>query len=125
MPGIAVIPVRFIQNSIVVPVTVNGHQLEMVLDSGDAIGPTFTAADAQALGLAQGAAQGIEGAGGSSDVYEATATIELGSLVFPNEVGAIDPDLKGYSLIGWPFFQAKCALFEVDTVNGYLVLIGR
>jgi predicted aspartyl protease len=123
--GTALIPVRFIQNSIVVPVTVNGHTLDMVLDTGDTIGPTFTSADAQALGLAQGPAEGIEGAGGASDVYETTATIQLGSLVFPSEVGAVDSSLEGWSLIGFPFFQSRCSLFELDLVNGYLILIGR
>jgi hypothetical protein len=123
--GTALIPVRFVANSIVVPVTVNGHVLEMVLDTGDAIGPTFTTSDAAALGLTQGAAEGIEGAGGASDVYETTATIGLGSLVFPSEVGAIDSSLEGSSLIGFPFFQARCSLFELDLVNSFLILIGR
>jgi predicted aspartyl protease len=125
MPGTALIPVRFVDSSIVVPVAVNGRTLEMVLDTGDAIGPTFTQADAQALGLVPGQAEGIEGAGGASDVYETTATIALGSLVFPNEVGAIDDSLEGASLIGFPFFQARCSLFELDLVGGNLILIGR
>jgi hypothetical protein len=123
--GSAVVPVTFENSSIVLPVTVNGHVLDMVLDTGDAIGPTFTAADAASLGLAQGPAEGIEGAGGASSVYETAATIQLGMLVFENEVGAVDSSLQGYSLIGWPFFAARCSLFEVDTVNAYLVLIGR
>jgi predicted aspartyl protease len=125
MAGNALIPVRFENSSIVVPVTVNGRSLEMVIDTGDAIGPTFTQADAKALGLVQGPAEGIEGAGGASDVYETTATIALGSLVFPDEVGAIDDSLEGQSLIGFPFFQARCSIFELDLLNACLILIGR
>ena len=123
--GNALIPVQFVQNSIVMPVTVNGHELFAVLDSGDAIGPTFTSAAAQALGLAQGPAEGIEGAGGASSVYETPATIQVGSLVFENEPSIIDMNLEGYCLLGWPFFQSRVAVFEVDIQNAALILIGR
>jgi Aspartyl protease len=123
--GNALVPVRFVDNSIVVPVTVNGHEIAMILDSGDAIGPTFTATDAHALGLTQGTEEGIEGAGGGSDVYETTADIAIGALSWPGEVGAIDANLEGQSLIGWPFFAGRCSVFEVDIANAALILIGK
>jgi predicted aspartyl protease len=123
--GNALIQVQFVQNSIVLPITVNGRELRVVVDSGDAVGPTFTEADAQALGLAKGAAEGIEGAGGASSVYETTATIQVGSLVFENEPSIIDGNLEGYSLLGWPFFAARVSVFEVDVTNASLILIGK
>jgi hypothetical protein len=122
--GATEVPFQLIDDSIVFPVTVNGHEIACVLDTGDAIGPTFTSADAKAAGLIQGQAEGIEGAGGASDVYETTATIGVGSIVFPDEQGAIDSELEGWSLLGLPFFAAKCARFEIDITRSQLVLIG-
>jgi predicted aspartyl protease len=122
--GATEVAVRFEQESIVLPVSVNGRLLEMVMDTGDAIGPTYTAADAQALGLVKGAVMGIEGAGGASSVYQTTATVSIGSLTFVNEPGAIDGDLTGSSLIGFPFFAARCARVEIDIARSALVLIG-
>jgi hypothetical protein len=122
--GATEVPVRFEQESVVLPVSVNGRALEMVMDTGDAIGPTFTAADAQALGLVKGPVMGIEGAGGQSSVCQTTATISIGSLIFVNEQGAIDDDLTGSSLIGFPFFAARCARVEIDIARSALVLIG-
>jgi predicted aspartyl protease len=121
----ALIQVEFVQNSIVLPITVNGHEMRVVIDSGDALGPTFTSADAQTLGLVQGAQVGIEGAGGASSVYETTASIQAGALVFEDEPSFIDTNLEGYSLLGWPFFQNRAGFFAVDTVNAALLLIGR
>jgi hypothetical protein len=123
--GNALIQTQFVSNSIVLPITVNGHDLLAVLDSGDALGPTFTRAVAQALGLVQGAQVGIEGAGGASSVYETTATIQVGSLVFENEPSFIDTNLEGYSLMGYPFFYARCSFVGIDNDHDVLMLIGK
>ena len=122
--GATEVPFQLIDQSIVFPVTVNGHEISCVLDTGDAIGPTFTSADAKAIGLVQGAAMGIEGAGGASSVCETTANIQVGAIAFPGEQGAIDSELEGWSLLGLPFFAAKCARFEIDITRSQLVLIG-
>ena len=58
------VPIEITDSSIVIHATVNGQPWTAVLDTGDAIGPTFTAEDAQRLGLVQGAPFGVEGAGG-------------------------------------------------------------
>jgi hypothetical protein len=122
--GATEVPFQLIDQSIVFPVTVNGQGISCVLDTGDAIGPTFTSADAMTCRLVHGPSEGIEGAGGASAVYETTATINVGGIVFAGEQGAIDGELEGWSLLGLPFFAAKCARFEIDITRSQLVLIG-
>jgi hypothetical protein len=122
--GATEVPFQVIDDSIVFTVIVNGISISAVLDTGDALGPTFTATAAKLLSLPQGAAEGIEGAGGASNVYQTTATIQVGSITFPAEPGAIDTELQGLCLLGLPFFLAKCARFEIDITRSQLVLIG-
>jgi predicted aspartyl protease len=96
-------------DSILIPATVNGENVTFVLDTGDAIGPVFTSADAQRLRLTPGAAEGVEGAGGGSEIEATTATIEFDEETYTEEPAAIDPNLEGNSLLGLPFFLAKCS----------------
>ena len=103
----ALAAIRSENGSLVVSAVINSKPCDMVIDSGDAIGPTFTTADATRLGLPVGTAEGIEGAGGASSVYQTTASVAVGDAVFQDEPCAVDPQLQGYSLIGLPFFQAK------------------
>ena len=113
---------RVDNNSLVISALVNGKPVDFVLDTGDAIGPTFNAADAARIGLPQGAAEGVEGAGGASSVYATTASIRLGSALFDNEPGAVDPDLDGPSLLGLPFFLAKGGALILDWADNTLLI---
>lgn len=103
----ALAAIRSENGSLVVSALVNGKPCDMIIDSGDAIGPTFTTADATRLGLPAGAAEGIDGATGAGSVYATTATVAIGDTTFADEPSAVDPGLTGYSLIGLPFFVAK------------------
>lgn len=103
----ATVPIEIADDSIVIRAAVNGHLVEFVLDTGDAIGPTFTAADAARLGLVQGEPFGVEGAGGASSAYQTTASITFDDVTYPDEPSAIDDDLQGQSLLGLPFFLAR------------------
>ena len=104
---VTTVPIEITDSSIVIHATVNGQPWTAVLDTGDAIGPTFTAEDAQRLGLVQGAPFGVEGAGGASSAFATTATIAFDDVTYPDEPSAIDLDLQGQSLLGLPFFLAK------------------
>jgi predicted aspartyl protease len=121
LPGV---PFDLEQDSMVLTGMVNGQPVTFVLDTGDAVGPVFTSADAARLGLAQGQAEGVEGAGGSSDVYQATASVSLGDRVFDGEACAVDPSLEGYSLLGLPFFARECSGLLLDFGGKLLVMIG-
>jgi predicted aspartyl protease len=103
------VPIEIQDDSIVIHAFVNGEPVQFVLDTGDAIGPTFTTADAERLGLVKGAPMGIEGAGGASSAWQTTASITFDDITWTGEPGAIDDDLEGSSLLGLPFFLAKCA----------------
>jgi predicted aspartyl protease len=119
---LSTVPFRIEQDSVVIEGTANGQPVDFVLDTGDAIGPTFTAADAQRLGLAQGQAEGVEGAGGGSSVWQTTASISLGGDTWDAEPSAVDPDLEGYSLLGLPFFLARCKFLGFDLQHQTLIL---
>jgi predicted aspartyl protease len=119
----AVTALRIQNDSIVIKALVNGKPCEFVLDTGDAIGPTFNSADAQRLGLAEGPSEGVSGAGGASSVYATTATIALGADVYASEPGAVDPDLQGPSLLGLPFFLDKADVLILAWRTGELMLI--
>jgi predicted aspartyl protease len=118
-------PIEVVSDSIAIHATVNGQPVTFVLDTGDAIGPVFTAADAARLHLVQGAPLGVEGAGGASTACQATATIEFDNVTFPDEPSAIDTQLQGQSLLGLPFFLAKAAAFGFDLADGQLFLLAK
>ena len=103
----ASVPIEILDDSIVISATVNGKPVSFILDTGDAIGPTFTSADASRLGLVKGAPFGVEGAGGASSAYQTTADITFDDLTYTGEPSAIDDDLTGSSLLGLPFFLAR------------------
>ena len=106
---VTTVPIEIQDASIYVKVVVNGQQVACVLDSGCAIGPCFTAADATRLGLVKGEPLGVEGAGGASTVYATTATVTFDDITYASEPGAIDDDLTGNSLLGLPWFLARTA----------------
>ena len=106
---VTTVPIEITDSSIVIHATVNGQPVSFVVDSGDAVGVVFNQADAQRLGLPQGQPLGVEGAGGASSVYETAATVTFDDLTYENEPGAIDLSLEGNSLLGLPFFLAKCS----------------
>jgi len=118
------VPIQIVNDSIVVQGSVNGQPVTFVLDTGDAIGPTFSSADAQRLGLVPSGSFGVEGAGGASQVQACTASVTLGNDTWHSEPSAIDPDL-GQSLIGFPFFARECSILSLDLVNGYLIMVPR
>jgi Aspartyl protease len=117
------VPIEILNDSVVIHATANGQPVSFVLDTGDAIGPVFTADDAQRLGLQQGAPFGVEGAGGSSSVYQTTASITFDDLAYPDEPSAIDLDLQGDSLLGLPWFLARCESFTVALAARQLSLV--
>ena len=121
--GINYVPMTVQDTSIVVQGTVNGQPVEFIVDSGDAIGPTFTSADAQRLGLKPSGELGIEGAGGASAVQPTTADVTLGNSTWQAEPSAIDPALTGTSLIGLPFFLRECSALTFDFRGGHLVMV--
>jgi predicted aspartyl protease len=122
---VASAPFRIEQDSIMLEAAANGHPVTMILDTGDAIGPTFNAADAQRLGLVPGEPIGVSGAGGQSQVLATTATIQLGRESFADEPCAIDAELGGPSLLGLPFFLRNALRLELDFAAGLLVLVAR
>jgi hypothetical protein len=103
------VPIEIQDDSILVHGVVNGQSVVFVVDSGDALGPTFTSADAGRLGLVQGEPLGVEGAGGASTVYATTATVTFDDITYADEPGAIDDDLTGNSLLGLPWFLERTA----------------
>jgi predicted aspartyl protease len=112
-----------IQNeSVVVPAAVNGSPVTFVIDTGDALGPTFTAADAARLGLRQGQPVGIEGAGGATTVYETVATIAFDGATYASEPCFIDTALTGESLLGLPFFLKKCQFLGFAFSGDFLIM---
>jgi hypothetical protein len=118
------VPFRIQGNSVIIQGVENGIGTSLILDTGDAVGPVFTAADARRLGLAEGQAEGVEGAGGASSIYQTTATVTFGDRTYASEQCAVDPALEGQSLLGLPFFTAKCAGLLFDFSGSVLVLIG-
>ncbi len=111
---VTTVPIEIVDDSVVISATVNGKPVSFVLDTGDAIGPVFTQADAARLGLQQGAPFGVEGAGGASTSYATTASITFDDVTYTSEPSAIDDDLTGDSLLGLPFFLAKCETLTLD-----------
>jgi predicted aspartyl protease len=119
---VAVAAIRIENDSIVVEISVNGHSIDAVLDTGDALGPTLTAADAKTCGVTPGAPIGVEGAGGASTAFSAVMNVGLGGDVYTSEPGAIDNDLEGMSLIGLPWFLDKCDTLVLALKAGELLL---
>lgn len=110
------IPFQVLNGSIVLPVTLNGVTVQCILDTGDAIGPVLTVADAQRCNVQPTGVIEISGAGGVSDVYTCDVTVGVGTATFTNESGAIDPDLSD-SLLGLPFFLARAKSMTFDFTN--------
>lgn len=104
---VTTVPIEIVNDSVLIHAAVGGQPVSFILDTGDAIGPVFTQADAARLGLVQGAPFGVEGAGGASSAYQTTASITFDDVTFTDEPSAIDDDLAGNSLLGLPFFLAK------------------
>lgn len=113
------------QNAIVITGAVNGKGCTFVLDTGDAVGPVFNAADAQRFGLVQGQPLGVSGAGGAATIFATTANVSLRGTVFEGENCAIDVNLQGHSLLGLPWFIAKAQWFMIDFDAGELVALLR
>jgi hypothetical protein len=122
-PPLPTVPIEITQDSIVIKAVVNGQPTPFVLDTGDAIGPVFTQADASRLGLQQGAPFGVEGAGGASTSYATTASITFDSVTYDSEPAAIDDDLTGQSLLGLPFFLARASSLSFDFTAGTLSMV--
>lgn len=118
------VPMRVEDDSIIIAAVVNGQPVKFVLDTGDAIGPVFTSADASRLELEEGEAFGVEGAGGASTSYATTAQIIFDDRTYNAEPSAIDTDLTGNSLLGLPFFYAKCAELKFNFADNRLSMEG-
>ena len=117
------VPIEILDDSILIHAVVNGQTVALILDTGDAIGPVFTSADAARLGLVQGAPFGVEGAGGASSAFQTTADITFDSVTYANEPAAIDGALQGDSLLGLPFFVAKAGSLTLDFTGRTLSLV--
>lgn len=101
-------------DSIMVQADVNGRPCVFILDTGDAVGPVFNGAVAQALALPSLGDLQVSGAGGATTNYITKATISFGGLTFKDEKGAIDTHLQGASLLGLPFFLSKTSSLKFD-----------
>ncbi len=112
------------QNSVIIAGMVNDLPVDFVLDTGDAVGPVFNSADAARLGLPQQSAEQVSGAGGLSTTYATVATVNFDDRTYPDEPAVIDPDLQGPSLLGLPFFVAKCQVLLFDFSGRDLVMAG-
>jgi predicted aspartyl protease len=115
------IPFHIKQNSIVLEAEANGQPTAFILDTGDAIGPVFSAEDAERLGLSATGEIGVSGAGGAVEEYSTVATITLDGLTYTDEPSAIDVSL-GASLLGLPFFLSKASSFSFDLDAGVLTV---
>jgi hypothetical protein len=101
-------------NAIYVQATVNNKPVVFVIDTGDAIGPVFNAADAETLALPNLGPLGVSGAGGSVQIYSTKANISLGGDTFQDEPSAVDSMLQGNSLLGLPFFIKQGGVLAFD-----------
>lgn len=113
----ATVSIDIQNNAISVQGAVNNQDVVFVIDTGDAVGPVFNAADAQSLQLANLGPLDVSGAGGSVEIYKTQASINLGGLVFENEPSAVDPSLGGPSLLGLPFFIKQGGVLAFDFTN--------
>lgn len=113
----ASVPIQIQNNAIYVQAAVNSKDVVFVIDTGDAIGPVFNAADAQALSLPNTGSIGASGAGGSVQLYATQATIGLGGITYTDESGAVDVNLEGNSLLGLPFFIKQGGVLAFDFAN--------
>jgi gag-polyprotein putative aspartyl protease len=120
---VTTVPIEIQDDSVLIHATVGGQPVSFILDTGDAIGPVFTQADAARLGLVRGAPFGVEGAGGSSSAYQTTASITFDDVTFTDEPSAIDDDLQGNSLLGLPFFLAKAGTLTFSFTARTLSLV--
>jgi len=111
---------RVVNQSIVIDGLVNGRGISFVVDTGDAIGPTFNSADAEALKLPSLGPLDVSGAGGSVQIQRTEADITIGGSSYLKEPGAIDPDLQGPSLLGLPFFLRKGGVLSFNFDTGQL-----
>jgi predicted aspartyl protease len=119
---LSTVPFRIDQDSVIIEGTANGSPVDFVLDTGDAIGPVFNSADAERLGLKPEGQMDVSGAGGASTSYTTTASIGLGGDTWDGEPSAIDTELQGPSLLGLPFFLARCKFLGFDLQHQTLVL---
>lgn len=116
----ATVPFQVTNSSIVIEGLVNGQPVTFVVDTGDAIGPTFNASDAKALALPNLGPLDITGAGGSVEISKTQADITLGGTTYVSEPSAIDTNLDGPSLLGLPFFLRQGGILSFDFDNGAL-----
>ena len=56
-------------------------------------------------------------------MYETAATVTFDDLTYENEPGAIDLSLEGNSLLGLPFFLAKCSAVTFGLATRQLSLV--
>jgi predicted aspartyl protease len=117
-----VVPFVLSGNTLFVGALVNGASLGFELDTGDSLGPVFNGTDASKLKLKHGKPFTLTGITGTTLAYHTTANISLGGLTFPNEPAVIDYKQKGASLLGMPFFAAKCKTMTIDFAVKELVL---
>jgi len=108
---------QILDGSIVVDGAVNGQPIQFIVDTGDAIGPTFNSADADSLKLPDLGPLEVSGAGGSVAISKTQADITLGNTTYTSESSAIDSNLQGPSLLGLPFFlrQEGTLCFDFET----------
>lgn len=118
----ATVSISVQNNDIQVHASVNGQDLDFVVDTGDAVGPVFNAADAQTLNLPNLGTLDVSGAGGQVQIFQTKATIELGGLSFVDEPGAVDVNLQGPSLLGLPFFIKQGGVLAFDFANSTMTL---
>jgi len=56
-------------------------------------------------------------------ISETQADIQLGPFTYPGELGAIDPNLEGPSLLGLPFFSGRLSFLGFDFQGRELIVI--
>lgn len=123
-PKVRIARFRLVNNAIIIMGSVNGKPVEFILDTGDAIGPVLNAADAARVGAVPGASFGVSGAGGATTSNETEIDVAFGGAAFSQEPAAIDANLQGPSLLGLPFFLAKCKVLAFQWDNGVIEMIG-
>jgi hypothetical protein len=117
---LATVPIEIQNGSILVHASVDSKDVIFIVDTGDAVGPVFNAADATMLNLSNLGELSVSGAGGAVQIYSTKADVSLGGIVFTQEDGAVDTNLQGPSLLGLPFFVKQGGVLTFDFHNATL-----